>query len=266
MVRQPVEPATLEALPFFSGLPAATIAAFAQHAAIRNPAKGEAVFTQGDTAQSLFIVLDGWVKLYRVTPEGEEAVIALAGRGEAFGEAAVFGGAGYPFSATAAEAAALVDIPAAVLRAAAQADHNVMARVMDSLSRGMRNLQMEKEHLALMSAPQRVGCLLLQMSAGQAGAGGTFGFPYDKSLAAARLGMKPETFSRALAQLKPLGVAVEGAAVTIDSFARLVGYCCTHCSALPGECTGATGNCDRAGTCPGRKVFNITAPEKNKQT
>jgi CRP-like cAMP-binding protein len=208
---------------------------------------------QGDNADRLFVVVSGWVKLYRQTPEGDEAVVALFQAGDIFGEAAVFGGAGYPFSAQAAEEAELFEIPGAVLREQARDNHEVMARIMNSMSRELRNLQMENEHLAIMSAPQRVGCLLLQLSSGMVGKGGTFSFPYDKSLAAARLGMKAETFSRALAQLKPVGVTVSGSEIAIDSFARLVDYCCSHCSALPGECSGARG-CDRAETCPGKRT------------
>ena len=71
------------------------------------------------------------------------------------------------------------------------------------------------------------------------GTGGTFSFPYDKALAAQRLGMKPETFSRALAQLKPLGVTIKGPEIAIDSFSCLTAYCCGHCTAQPGECRGS---------------------------
>ena len=73
-------------------------------------------------------------------------------------------------------------------------------------------------------------------------------FPYDKALAAARLGMKPETFSRALAQLKPYGVTVKGTDIRIENFARLSEYSCTHCTALPGECRGS-----RCADCPLQK-------------
>ncbi|MEZ0223308.1 MAG: Crp/Fnr family transcriptional regulator [Alphaproteobacteria bacterium] len=239
---------------FFDKLPEVTLQAFLTAARVCSYTKGRNIFTQGDEADRLFVVMNGWVKLYRQTNEGEEAVIALFKSGDVFGEAAIFGGAGYPFSAEAAEETQLVEISGAVLRAEAKAHHEVMVRVMNSMSREMRNLQMENEHLALMSAPQRVGCLLLQLSAGMLGKGGSFSFPYDKSLAASRLGMKAETFSRALAQLKPVGVAVDGPEVTIDSFSNLVDYCCSHCSSLPGECAGARGACDRASTCPGIKI------------
>lgn len=242
----------LRDLSFFKGLAEADLHAFLDSATVRTYAKQDSIFTQGDNASRFFAVMHGWVKLYRNTPEGDEAIIALFTRGDVFGEAAIFGGAGYPFAASAAEECKLLEIPGTVLRARARENHEVMARIMSSMSQEMRNLQMENEHLALMSAPQRIGCLLLQLSAGMIGTGRTFRFPYDKSLAAARLGMKPETFSRALAQLGIAGVSVKGPEVTINSFAQLVDYCCTHCSTLPGECRGQRDEgCAGHNFCPG---------------
>lgn len=254
----------LRGLPFFAELPESMIQRFVKAARIAKYAKKQNIFLKGDKADRLFVVLSGWVKLYSETNEGEEAVIALFKRGDVFGEAAIFGNTGYSFAAEAAEEARIIEISGDDLRAQARENHEIMVRIMDSMSREMRNLQMENEHLALMSAPQRVGCLLLQLSSGMIGKGGTFSFPYDKSLAAARLGMKPETFSRALAQLKPVGISVNGPEVEVESFSRLVDYCCSHCSALPGECAGTRGaGCDRADTCPGKKLIQINRSEQN---
>ncbi|MCC7036518.1 MAG: Crp/Fnr family transcriptional regulator [Alphaproteobacteria bacterium] len=255
----------LRGLPFFAALPETMIQRFVKAGRIVKYTKKQNIFLKGDTADRLFVVLGGWVKLYSETNEGEEAVVALFKRGDVFGEAAIFGNAGYPFAAEAAEETRIIEISGDDLRAQARENHEVMVRIMDSMSREMRNLQMENEHLALMSAPQRVGCLLLQLSAGMIGKGGTFSFPYDKSLAAARLGMKPETFSRALAQLKPVGITVNGPEVTVDSFSTLVDYCCSHCSALPGECAGTRGeSCERASTCPGKKLIQIGLGAQNR--
>jgi hypothetical protein len=73
---------------------------------------------------------------------------------------------------------------------------------------------------------------------------------HDKALAASRLTMKPETFSRALAQLKDVGVSGQGPEVTIESFAALVEFCCGDCSAMPGGCRGSRSSCDNK-SCSG---------------
>lgn len=229
----------LRSLTFFSGLPEDDMGAFHGASAIKDYPKSKHLFRQGDKADRFFVILQGWVKLYRGTAEGEEAIVALFTRGDVFGEAAIFDNSDYPFSAEAVEDARLVEIPAKVLKDRAKNNADIMARIMVSMSREMHKLQMENEHKVLMDAPQRVGCLLLQLASGMVGKGGTFSFPYDKSLAAQRLGMKPETFSRALSQLKPVGVTTRGPEITIDSFSCLSAYCCGHCTAQQEGCKGS---------------------------
>ena len=53
-------------------------------------------------------MLDGWVKVYRATPSGEEAVFGVFARGETFAEAALFLGGTYPASAEVVEDARLL--------------------------------------------------------------------------------------------------------------------------------------------------------------
>ncbi len=238
-------------LTFFSGLPEAEAASLMAAAAVQTYAKGDVIVREDSPADRFFVVQDGWVKLLRYTGEGEEALAGLLATGDIFGEMSVLGEAPYPFTATAAEASIVIEIPADVIRRHAQTSPELFRRIVAAMAREMHKLQMENEHMALMSAPQRVGCLLLQLSAGMVGKGGTLPFPYDKALAAQRLGMSPETFSRALAQLKPVGVTVKGAEVTIDSFDGLMDFCCAHCSASPGQCRGA-GSC-HVTSCGGKE-------------
>jgi CRP-like cAMP-binding protein len=54
----------------------------------------ETLFWQGDPATAFFIVIDGWVKLYRITVAGEETVIHVLTRGDSFAEAVAFTGFG----------------------------------------------------------------------------------------------------------------------------------------------------------------------------
>jgi len=53
--------------------------------------KGQAIFSQGDPADSIFYVEDGQVKVAVVSEQGKEAVVAILGAGEFFGEACLAG-------------------------------------------------------------------------------------------------------------------------------------------------------------------------------
>jgi CRP-like cAMP-binding protein len=53
--------------------------------------KNETVFSQGDPADAMFYVQEGKVKVHVVSAQGKEAVVALHGSGEFFGEGCLTG-------------------------------------------------------------------------------------------------------------------------------------------------------------------------------
>jgi CRP-like cAMP-binding protein len=57
---------------FFSGLPDAELFAFLRESHMRDMSKDEQLFRQGDRAESFFLVVSGWVKLYRHSIDGVE--------------------------------------------------------------------------------------------------------------------------------------------------------------------------------------------------
>lgn len=108
----PEEVALVRAVPLFAGLPLASLATLLVEARVREHKRGALLFLQGDPADRFFVVLDGWVRLYRETAEGAEITIALFARGESFAEAAMLGPGRYPVSGVVAEPARLLHVPA----------------------------------------------------------------------------------------------------------------------------------------------------------
>jgi CRP/FNR family transcriptional regulator, cyclic AMP receptor protein len=53
--------------------------------------RNKAVFAQGETADSVFYIQDGSVKLTVVSDQGKEAVVAIHGKGDFFGEGCLTG-------------------------------------------------------------------------------------------------------------------------------------------------------------------------------
>ena len=66
---------------------------------------------------------------------------------------------------------------------------------------------------------QRVAEFLLDLAAGDGAC--TVALPYNKTLIAGRLGMKPESLSRAFARLRDHGVRIEAAMAHIEDVDRL---------------------------------------------
>lgn len=233
-------PALLAATPVFRGLNAPEIARLAQAAIPHTLAKDVYMFRRGDPARSFYIIASGWIKLTRETQEGEAVTLGLLNHPATFGEIALFSGEAQGFSAQAVEAAQIVAIPASTLKEMARQNPHMLVSIVQAMSQQMKDLLLEKEHLAVMSAPQRVGCHLLQLIPAPDQPGmHVINLPYEKSLAASRLGMKPETFSRALAQLKDIGITVTGNTVRINALGDLVDFVCADCSACHADCAFA---------------------------
>ena len=85
----------------FATLPPDLRAPLLDAARVTHYDRGAPIFHQGDTALSLHIVAEGWVKLYRIAPSGAEAVVGTMTRGQSFGEPIALRQAAYPVSAEA---------------------------------------------------------------------------------------------------------------------------------------------------------------------
>ena len=214
----------LRRLPLFVGLSEERFNDFLACATTRLYHKGHLMFQQGDPADCFFIVLSGWVKIFRVTPDGEESVIRLFTRGESFAEAVMFMGGRYPVSAEVVEDARLVRMSSQPFLRCLHDDPEIGINMLASMSRHLHYLIGQVERLQVRSGTQRVADFLLKLC--PVGEGSVVvSLPYDKSLIASRLGMKPESFSRALARLRQLGVRTERNHVSVSDVAALSEYC-----------------------------------------
>ena len=200
--------------PLFGAIPQEVAQSLVGNRAVRVYEKGTLLFQQGEPASSFFVVLDGWVKLFRAAPDGGEAVVGVFCRGESFAEAAMFMGGRYPVTAEVATTARLVRIDGELLRRRIHEQPDLALSMLASASYHLKFLVEQIEQIKLLSAPQRIADFLVKLCPAREGSC-AIELPYEKALIAGRLGMKPESLSRALAKLKPLGVSVDRERVTI---------------------------------------------------
>jgi CRP/FNR family transcriptional regulator, dissimilatory nitrate respiration regulator len=216
--------AVIAPVPLFAGLEASRLADLLAEAVVRRFSRNALLFIEGEPAGQFYVVLDGWVRLYRQTTDGRESVIALLARGESFAEAVMFLSARFPVSAAVVDEARLLVIPAKSFRHALQSDNELCFKMMASMAVHLRRLVGQVEQLTVRSSSERVAQFLLKLARDGAESA-IVHLPYDKGLIAARLGMQPETLSRALAKLRPLGVETHGSLVTIRDVAALRRHC-----------------------------------------
>jgi len=194
-------------------------------------AKGKVLFLHEDEARSFFLVKSGWVKLFRETLDGSQSVVDILPAGQIFGETAIFQEDTYPYSAEIVEPAEILSFPLSALKTEIQDNNEFAFSMMSSMARYRRQQDREIEHRTIQNAPQRIGCFLLRLADQQQSGPVTIHLPYDKTLVASRLGMQPETFSRALSKLKSqTGITIKGATIEMENLKQLVEFSCAACS------------------------------------
>ena len=220
----------LKTIPFFSGLTTNEISLFVQRAVYREYKKGHNVFHYGEPAEYFYIMLSGWIKLYHTNKEAEEITISLVTKGDVFSEVATFEGSDYPYSATVVGgSAACLVIKAYNIREKVRENPNLALKMLASMSHYSNQLSLSYEHITTLTATQRLGCFLLKLSMDR-NYESTLQLPYNKYLVASRLGMKPETFSRAMKRLEQdLKITFKGREVLISNIISLQKYCEIEC-------------------------------------
>lgn len=202
------------------GLSEDTLQALISDGVVKTLDRGETLFIQGEPASAFYIVLDGWVKVYRITPAGEEAVVGVFTRGQSFAEAAAFTGGVYPAGGETVTDCRVLMIPARHLFARIRESPEIGLAMLASTSQHLHALVHQIQQLKAHTGAQRVAEFLLSLAPVEEGAC-TIALPYDKALIAGRLGMKPESLSRAFQRVRTVGVKINQNMATIADVEQL---------------------------------------------
>ena len=217
------KPSDMEAIrstSIFSGLREDLLDRLVSDAIISNCDRGEILFVQGEQASYFFLVLEGWVKVYRATAGGDEAVVGVFTRGRTFAEAAAFTGGVFPATAEAVTDARVLRIPANRLFQKISESPELGLAMLASTSMHLHQLVLQIEQLKTHTGAQRVAEFLVSIAPCASGPC-TVQLPYDKALLAGKLGLKPESLSRAFNRLKEYGVEIVRDNAIIQDVRRL---------------------------------------------
>ncbi len=224
-------PKQLRDVPIFKNLDEDALSRLSSQENVQKHPKDKVLFIHGDAAKRFYFIKTGWIKLFRETLDGTQAVVDILPSGHLFGETSLFEGETYPYSAEVVEPAEVISLPLSDLKAEIESNSKLALSMLSSMARYRRQQDTEIEHLAIQNASQRIGCFLLRLANQDETGTITIHLPYDKTLVASRLGMQPETFSRALAKLRDkTGIRVKGATIEMDNLSQLTNYSCAACS------------------------------------
>ena len=171
-------------------------------------------------ADHCFIIIEGLVKVFRTAEDGSMAVLAIHGAGRVLMLAEALIGRGYSASAETVGPTRIMWLDAATLRRQIASDGKLAMTLLASAASHLRMLVAHIEELKTMTGPARLADMILNLAGARSGSAQVT-LPYEKQLIANRLGMTPESFSRAMSQLKSHGVTVTRDRLTIKDVARL---------------------------------------------
>jgi CRP/FNR family transcriptional regulator, nitrogen oxide reductase regulator len=105
VVRVPADPLDnfVASVALFRGVSAADRASIVRAASRVRAPRGARLFHQGDPAAAMYVLVRGKIKLRLVHQDGQEVIIQVIGRGDAFGAVAALEGTTYPVSAETVE-------------------------------------------------------------------------------------------------------------------------------------------------------------------
>jgi CRP-like cAMP-binding protein len=191
----------LASLPYFRAMSPDRLAALAGRAICHHFAAQEMILVQGEQTSGLWVVEEGRVKIFRLSPDGREHILLLVGSGESFNDIPALDGGPNPANAVALSEVTAWTLPSEVLLAELRADPDLALAVISILSQRMRGLVQQIEDLALCSVTARLARFLLKQmtDASLSGPGVT------RATIAAHLATTPETVSRALRTLEEIG-------------------------------------------------------------
>jgi CRP-like cAMP-binding protein len=221
-------PRFLSVLPLFSDLSTTELQRAAQGCVVRRLARGDTIFRYGEPCEEFHVVVTGQVKLFALSPSGQEKVIELIGPGQSFAEALMFTDKPYILNADALVNTLLLSVSKHCILREIESDPRFSLRMLAGISRRLHGLVQDIESGALHNGVQRVIGYLLrdhQISDNASEDVFTVALPVSKATIASRLSLTPEYFSKVLHELEAQGlIGIDKRDIRIIDAARLARY------------------------------------------
>lgn len=207
-------PRYLSMLPLFQDMQPSELQRLAQGSRLRRLTRGDDVFRLGELCTEFHVTVSGQIKLFAISPAGQEKIIEIVGPGNSFAEALMFTDKPYFINAQALTDTLLLSVSKQSVMREIEHDPRFCMRMLAGLSRRLHGLVNDVQAYALHSGVERViGYLMRDLPDGSKGGSEEelaqrVTLPVSKAAIASRLSMTPEYFSRVLHELEAKGLIV----------------------------------------------------------
>jgi CRP/FNR family transcriptional regulator len=195
----PTSKALLTSVPYFTALDGEALAAAAREVTVRRCAAGELIFLEGEPAAGLHLVAEGLCKVYRVSMEGREHVLAALAPGDSCNEVPAVDGGPNPASLAAVEDSTVWILSSEALARLRREYPALNDVIIHSLALRCRQLVQRVYNLSFLSVTGRLASFLLQQTDERNALSRR---RWTQNEIAAHLGTVREMVSRALRELQ----------------------------------------------------------------
>jgi CRP/FNR family transcriptional regulator len=200
-------------VPAFSTLEPADLQRIAEVALPRRFEPGEAVFREGDSSDTCYVVRDGHARAVRTHGDGRTITLATFGPGDIFGELAMFEDERRSATVEAIETTSVVGVLGPDMRRLMKQHPEIAARLVIALGRRLREMNERLSRQSFQTVQSRVAVVLSDLVVQEIAAGkeGTDVLVTATQADLAQLaGSSRESASRFLAVLERAGVITQG--------------------------------------------------------
>lgn len=187
----------LSTVPLFQGLSDQELEAMNQSACEKKLSPGQCLVHDAESADNIFLVWEGRIKLTKLSYTGKEQTIQLYGPGDLIGLFTLFTGSTFPAAAIALDSCRVLVFSRIRLERAAQHIPSLLVNLFYALANRQSECIRMVENMTLKETPQRLAAFLLYESQ-KNGNGSELTLDFSHKELSKILGTTPETLSRVL--------------------------------------------------------------------
>lgn len=211
----------LKTVPFFSSLSREEMNSLAERLIIRRFNPNQVIFHLGDPGGLLYILTSGKVKISRATPDGQEALLAILGPGDFFGELALLDDAPRSATAEAIEPTETLTLHREDFMRFLDNNPQFTYHVLGVLAQRIRHLNSQISDIFFLDLPARLARILLNLADDHgkpARTGILIDIPLTQTDMADMTGATRVSINKALARFRRAGwITMNGRHITITN-------------------------------------------------
>ena len=191
----------LSSMDLFSGVQQELLEPIVEQSSVQSLQRGDMLFSEGDQANDLYIVLEGRVAIANRSFDGRESVVALMESGDLFGEMPLFRPDGRSADARVLENSSVVVIPYVPVKSLYQEHPEMLWKIVDMLAERLKVMDVALADSMFLDVTGRTAKRLLEL----AGADEEFELPVTQEELAGMIGASRERVNKSLASFIKLG-------------------------------------------------------------